>query len=126
MYDSPRHERFTEQLLSDVELDQIESDLKKNITLLIEKAGLARGRQMFDGLVDDLCTSLYGVAPIESMRKVRSKAFDKSTTIQTLNKGKAVLISPYGYTVTNETTVGGKTTLTLTELTLADRQDGLE
>lgn len=107
----PEDNRYRQQLISDDTIEAIIARVKADVETLVKKAGQMKGRVVFDDIIDELCCDLYGFSFRREILKVRKKSFETSTCYQPLNDGKAMLISPYGYDVIEESVVPGKPTI---------------
>lgn len=53
----------------------------------------------FEDLIDDYTCAVFGTTIMHEMRKLRLSSKGKSITIQTLARGRGVLVSSYGFKV---------------------------
>lgn len=80
-------------------------------------------RNALEELLDDYAYAQYGIPVLEELRKVRLSSKGKAVSIQPLAKGRALLVSSYGFKVVSESQCKcGKAFLVLDELSQEDAQ----
>ena len=78
-------------------------------------------RNALEELLDDYAYAQYGVAVLGELRSVRRKGKSRRVCIQTLAKGRATVVSEYGFKVVSESQCKcGKAFLVLDELNQKD------
>ena len=76
----------------------VAEEVAKRLGEILGNLPIDNAKCAFEELIDDYCYAEFGVSVLAELRKVQVK--DSScTTIQTLAKGRAVVISSYGFTV---------------------------
>jgi hypothetical protein len=77
--------------------------------------------------IDDYTNSIFGLSVIDALRKVKMPEQGRSQCIQTLAKGRAVLVSAYGFNVKTDTKCKcGRAFIVLDEMTREDRDKEME
>lgn len=76
----------------------------------------------FEELIDDYTCAVFGTTIMHEMRKLKLPAKGKSITIQTLARGRGVLVSSYGFKVKTDHDCGkcGKAFIVLDEMSRED------
>jgi len=116
--------QFDKQQLPDEEIQAIVERMKADLDMLITKAGIHQGRMMFEDIVDSLCIEHYNFTFLHDTLKVMKKAvFERGVCYQPLNEGKALLISPIGWKVMEQSIVKNKPTLIVMRETTPQERD---
>lgn len=76
----------------------------------------------FEELIDDYTLSVFGTTIMHEMRKLKLPSKGKSLTIQTLARGRGVLVSSYGFRVKTDHDCSkcGKAFIVLDEMSRED------
>lgn len=80
--------------------------LVQRLNALVEGLDPAECETLMVELAEHILMSRYGFVFDEDMKEMNPGAFDKTTTYQKINDGKAILISPKGYEIVSEENVG--------------------
>lgn len=95
--------------------------LAKRVKALFEGLPHKEVRNALEELIDDYAYAQYGTTVMSELRKVRMAGDGKCVTIQTLAKGRAMLVSAYGFKVVSESQCRcGRGFLVLDELNQKD------
>lgn len=77
--------------------------------------------------IDDYTNCVFGISVIDALRKIKFPDNGGSQCIQTLAKGRAVLVSTYGFNVKTDTNCKcGRAFIVLDEMTREDRNKEME
>jgi len=80
--------------------------LKQRLDAMVEGLDPKECEKLLVDMAEYVLMARYGFVLDDQMKELNPGTFDRSTTIQTINGGKAVLVSPKGYEVISEENVG--------------------
>lgn len=116
-----------EKKLTDEQIEEIKTRCFKDLETLFTQAGRFDGRQAFEDMVDSLCIDHYGFSFLHDALKIMKKSNHPGVCYQPLNGGKALLISPIGWKVMEESIVKNKPTIiVMREQTMAEHEAEME
>lgn len=95
--------------------------IEQRVNNLLKDVDKDTGLRILKEMVDDLCLVMYGTCVTQELDKVKF-ADDKSSVIQTLASGRAILISSHGFKVKTDTNCKcGRAFIVLDEQTREDQ-----
>jgi len=83
---------------------EVAEAVARRLHTLFEGLPAEQVQAAFEELIDDYTMAHHGITVMDQVRKVKTANNGRSTCIQPLLKGRAVLISSYGFTVKSEST----------------------
>ena len=96
--------------------------MSERLKALFEGLPTQEARNMLEEFFDDYADSVYGSTVLNEMRKLRLVSKGQCVTTQVLGKGRAILVSSYGFKVVSESQCKcGKMHLVLDELNEQDK-----
>lgn len=87
-------------------IEETQEILKQRLDALVEGLNPNDCEKLFLELAEYVILAKYGFVLSDDMKELNPGAFDRTTTIQSINGGKAILISPKGFEVVSEENVG--------------------
>lgn len=90
---------MSEELRFDYEVAE---EVSKRLDVLFDGLPEEQVKAALEELIDDYSYAMFGVSVMNELRKVKMPSNGRSSSIQTLAKGRAVLISSYGFNVKSE------------------------
>lgn len=85
---------------------KVAEEVAKRLATFFEGLPEEGVRAALEELIDDYTGATFGVTVMNELRKVKLPGNGQCITTQTLAKGRAVLISAYGFKVINQTECG--------------------
>lgn len=100
--------------------------IEDRINNLLRGVDREKGLRILKEMIDDLCVTMYGTCVTQELDKVKFSD-DRSSVIQTLAGGRAILISSHGFKVKTDTNCKcGRAFIVLDEQTREDHNKELE
>lgn len=99
----------------------------KRLEAMLEGLDTENAMAAIEEFIDDYTHSFFGIGVMDALRKVKMPEQGRSQCIQTLAKGRAVLVSAYGFNVKTDTKCKcGRAFIVLDEMTREDRNKEME
>jgi len=99
----------------------------KRLEKMLEGLNREHAMAAIEEFIDDYTHSFFGISVIDTLRKVKFADQGRSQCIQPLAKGRAVLVSAYGFNVKTDTKCKcGRAFIVLDERTREDRDKEME
>jgi len=87
-------------------IEETEKVLQERLEALVKDLPPAECDKLLVEMAEYVMMAKYGIVMSDSIKKMTVRPHSNTTTIQSFNDGKAVLISPKGYEIVSEENVG--------------------
>lgn len=86
--------------------EETQKILTDRISALAEGLEPNMARRLLIEIAEEVFLGAYGIYLTDEMKELQDRADTDTTSIQPINGGKAILVSPYGFEVVSEESVG--------------------